>query len=286
MHSISNLIRISVMAGLALLAAACTQSGEEDASSPNRILTAPSDPGMSLEMETAPQPIASLALPNGNQVEFYDFESSTLIVESGAAGVPSGLPKDINESFREKNFASPGDRLFAVWNQLAPAAPIPEGLKAFHLRWKDRPADALTRVRPRVSLDISGPNLLGPGELNAPMAKQAAPDGCNNGCCDFAWLSTFGECHADWNVNWFFFNSKANVANVPDVEQMVSMVCAATGTSRWNFHIGDSKASWNIAQANYRKFSWSAGWFDQDLSSSVNSLAAPRLHTHCGDVRR
>lgn len=282
MKAKANLIKTGMLAGLALLGVSCTQSGEEAGAPSDRALIAP----QSLEKEITPKPFASIAMPNGNEVEFYDFESSTLIVESGVAGTPPVMTKDFKKSLENTSFASPGDRLFAVWNKLAPTSPIPEGLKAFHQRWKDRPANAATRVRPRVSLELSGPSVLGSREISGPMAKKAAPQGCNNGCCDFEWLSTFGECQPDWDVNWFFFNAKASKANVPDVERMVSMVCAATGTSQWSFHIGDSKANWSVAQQHFKTFSWSAGWFDQDLSSSVNSAAAPRLHTYCGDIIR
>ena len=122
-------------------------------------------------------------------------------------------------------------------------------------------------------------------------ALPAAPVGCNNGCCDEAWLYTLAECYqANWNYYWFLYNYGWSTLTSTFDAEVEGLVCSAQGTSTFSMNIGGSGGTWSVPEATYRWYHWTAGtdfWggpIPKDTSSSVNSAASQHLHTFCGHL--
>jgi hypothetical protein len=218
--------------------------------------------------------VASLKLATGQVIEFHDFGGSALIVESAAAYTPPVL-----------NSAGPtsADELASIWTRLAPGTPVPQALQDLQHRLTNLPASSATpAVLPSPELDggkIGGPSI----------GLPAAPQGCNNGCCDASWLSTLAECQGGgWSFSWFLFNYGWSTSTGGSNAQFQGLACSAQGTSTFSVNIGGSGGVWSVPQATYRWFHWVAGTDifgnpnRQSLSSAVNSSSNQHLHTYCG----
>jgi hypothetical protein len=214
----------------------------------------------------SPVPIASLTLKNGNVVEFYDFGSSALISESGAAYSAPML------SFREQK-----NDLVLIWESLAPQTPVPAALTSLQTRLASLPQ------RASVSAGTLGPKLV-PNVGGLPSVVPDSPVGCSNGCCDYQWLSTFEECRGTYlDFKWFLYNYGYTWANYNAIIFYEGLVCSAQGTSTWTVNIGGNGGVWGVPEATWR--SW--GWMSPDLTvknlrSTVNTSANMHLHTYCG----
>lgn len=232
---------------------------------------------------SAPVPIASLKLTSGHVVEFYDFGEAALIVESGAAYTSPTL--DLVDT-------TPPDQLASIWTHLAPETPVPPALEALQRRLMSLPVDAAaTKVLP--SSSIRGERATtAPARIGDPRTVlPSAPVGCNNGCCDSAWLSTLAECQGGgWNYSWFLYNYLWTFANTSNNITYQGLVCSAQGTSTFSVNIGGSGGTWSVPEATFRWFHWVAGRdffgfnIPKNMSSSVNSSSNPHLHTYCGRV--
>jgi len=225
---------------------------------------------------SAPAPIASLKLTSGHVVEFYDFGGAALIVEAGAAYMAPALnsPGPI-----------PTDQLSSIWTRLAPGTPVPRVLADLQQRLTRLPASPAAPEA--VASAVTGGEPMGFSRIALP----TAPAGCNNGCCDAAWLETLAECQGSgWSYSWFLYNyGWATATSTNDIAYQ-GLVCSAQGTSTFSASIGGSSGTWNIPEATYHWFHWTAGtnilgsFNPKNLSSSVNSPTNQHLHTYCGRV--
>lgn len=214
--------------------------------------------------------VASLKLRSGQVIDFYDYGSSALVVESGAAYMTPALP-NTKESI-------PGDQIVNLWTLLAPETPVPAALADLQRRLASLPS--YSEAAPAMpSLDTGGAKSSISGS-----AVPNAPVGCNNGCCDFNWLSTLTECQGHYFYSWFLYNYGWSFANSSNDALYQGLVCSAVGTSIFTVSVGGSGGTWSVPQATYRWFHWTAGSTRQSMTSSVNSSSAQHLHTYCGGV--
>ena len=215
--------------------------------------------------------VGSLKLDSGQVIDFYDYSDSALIVESGEAYMTPALPD------RE---SVPRDGLVSVWTRLAPQTPVPTALADLQSRL------ASASASPEAAAAAAAPSLV-IGGAKPPISGSAipnAPVGCNNGCCDFNWLSTLTECQGNYSFSWFLFNYGWSFANSSNDALYQGLVCSAVGTSTFTVSVGGSGGTWSVPQATYRWFHWTAGVFRQSMTSSVNSSTNQHLHTYCGGV--
>jgi hypothetical protein len=226
------------------------------------------------EALSSPTPVASLKLTSGSTVDFYDFGSAALVVETGAAYSSPAL--NIKGSI-------PLDQLVSTWTHLAPKTPAPPALEQLQRRLMSLPVDSnAPDMAPSLddmpSLDTGGDKL---GDIGS--AKTNAPVGCNNGCCDFNWLSTLAECQGNYSYRWFLYNYGWSYASSNNDALYQGLVCSAQGTSTYSVQISGSGGVWSIPQATYRWFHWSSGT-RRNMTSSVNASSNQHLHTYCGGV--
>lgn len=225
-------------------------------------------------VESTPPLVASLKLKSGQVIDFYDFGQAALIVESGAAYM--------TPAFQSRGPSAP-DQLVNVWTRLAPDVPVPAALGEFQQRLMSSPP--APAGSPSVAVSDAGGDKQRSGSVIA-----NAPVGCDNGCCDAAWLATLWPCSGGWDYSWFLYNYGWTWASSSDDDFHDGLVCSAQGTSTYSVNIGGSGGTWSVPQATYRTFSWVAGfefllgWQPRSLSSSVNSSSNSHLHTYCGAV--
>ncbi len=267
-----------VVGAMALFAMACNQGENANPSSPN--------PTVNIKTASASKelkPVAQIALSKDHSIEFYDFGNDALIAEVGQAGAEHFFNDQNEPRALLKNGAARTGLLSQVWKSISPETPVPKALLDIQARWENAPP---SQPNP-ASIDLlpyeaSGLNMGLSREISAPLRKSAAPVGCNNGCCDYQWLSTFNECKLIHDNNWFLYNYGWSYANFGDVDSFEGMVCSATGTSTFKMTMSDgTSGTWSIPQATYRKVYWTSGiWgFNRTLNSSVNSSTYPHLHT-------
>jgi hypothetical protein len=111
------------------------------------------------------------------------------------------------------------------------------------------------------------------------------PDGCNNGCCDKAWItSTFNECTGGgWDWQSMAFNYGWSWMNIDDAYQFASFLCSASGTS--NFEVeGSDINNYPVLEAHFKEdwFTFGWPWEDQDYFIQGNDATDQHLHTMCG----
>ena len=224
-----------------------------------------------LAASNSPKPVASLRLENGNMLEFFDFGSGALASESGAAYTAPMFNGQVKHT----------NQLVNIWKSLAPQTPVPVALDNLQARLMNLPENVAR------SAGTSKP-ATGGIEGIVPMSQ----NGCNNGCCDYAWLSTFSQCTVGGaDYSWFLYNYGYTWSNVGNVNDYNGMVCSAQGTSQYSVNLGGSGGVWSVPEATYRTYGWLAGWSvwcfgfcNEDLSSTVNTSTSQHLHTYCGQV--
>jgi hypothetical protein len=239
-----------------------------------------------------PKPVASAVAYNGNVVEFYDAGDRVLVSEIGAAySNPAFDPQGKSE-----------DRLSDIWRSVAPNKPFPQALAQLETHmdavrklglsdhknalppppvFESRPEPA--RIGGRLMSESSTPK--------SGTVTTSALEGCNNGCCDRAWLSTFTQCQGGTVDGWFLFNYGSTWATSGNIINYSGLVCSANGTSRYSVNIGTNHWWWDVPPATYRTFWWYAanllwcgGFCPADMTSYVNNPSTPHLHTYCGWV--
>lgn len=218
------------------------------------------------EVSTSAPLVASLTLTSGQVLDFYDFGTTALIVETGAAYMSPVLnSKD----------SIPPDQIVNIWTRLAPGIPVPAALETLQHRLTSLPMDpSAPHVVPSFHTDGKKIETFGNATLSAPV-------GCSNGCCDFSWLSTLVECQGGYLYSWFLYNYGWSYANGSNIALYNGLVCAAQGTSTYTVQIAGSGGTWSVPQATYRWFHWTSG-SRRSMSSTVNSASATHLHTYCG----
>lgn len=264
------------LAGLAFTAMACSTSEEE---------TTMVNPLPALEGRSAlaqvPKPLVSLQMPNGNTIEFHSLGEGALILETGKAGTAPVMTSQGSPVAEAYDAAPYEEKLSAVWKILAPTRALPKSLADIETKVRNQPRMSMLPKNP-VLPEVFGLPALEQGGL--PLAKQAALEGCNNGCCDYNWLLTLRPCQRFWEFNWVKFNYLWTTANSTSIDAYSGLVCAAVGASNWKINIDGSGGNWSIPEGNYKTWTWYKGVWDQNMTSAVNSKASQRLHTYCGNV--
>jgi len=221
-------------------------------------------------------------------IEFYEPKPGALLVSvAGLAGglVPDtlGSPEDIFEQYAPERAMAPGLR--AALDRI-------EGVPDNESSELGMPLEAAEETEQAAPVAGGAPWHQGAGPARM---RTAAPQGCNNGCCDAQWLSTFHQCQTRGSYSWFLYNYTWSSANNTNVEWYEGLVCSASGTSTYSVSIsGGGGGVWSVPQATYRTYWWLAGTTcnpfcgpaKKNFTTSVNSSAAPRLHTYCGWVVR
>ena len=222
-------------------------------------------------------PSAKLTRNDGHIIEFYDFGNGVMVGEEGLAGSSPVLPDSADTDLVE------------LWNQLVTnGEPAPEAIFNLEakrqqlLRRSGRTASKAITQREATSNEFGGTSLSSDATTSAARVLQ----GCNNGCCDYDWLSTkFLGCMGLGDLQWFLFNYGSTYANANDAAHFTGTVCAATGTSTWTFRM-DEQFTRSIAEGHYYSYRYTTdAWFDNpDVRSSVNTAQNPHLHSYCGFV--
>lgn len=226
-----------------------------------------------------PEPIAKTTLDNGNTLEIYDYGYGALVSETGQAYVTPKLnPSD-----------GPGADVIEVWQSVTGKAPPAE---LFELR--ERLADVPAHLAPPQGAgEGAGERAARAGGELLRGTRLMAPVGCDNGCCDYEWLSGLSWCQGGFDYSWMLYNYGATWFYPDEISFYGGLVCAATGNSQFDVHLSSGAGgSWTVAQATYKTYQWiaghsvwlCAGWCGKDLDHWVNSVSNQRLHTNCGVI--
>ena len=227
--------------------------------------------------DETPVALASLTLSTGQVIELFDLDGQAVVSESGEAGQPVVLDK--MGEWR-------GNRLVNLWRSLAPDRAVPTAVASMQERLLRGDGPDLARApKVRVAPEITGLEVdQVPAET--PEGTLAAPVGCNNGCCDYEWLATFAACAGSgYDYQWFHYNYGWSSVKVYDASVYRTFACAAIGSSKFQVSVeGGGGGSWTLPERSYRtvRVVGPVCCNDPDISSKVNSQAAPALHTHCG----
>jgi hypothetical protein len=176
-------------------------------------------------------PITSLALANGNTVEFYETSPGMLLVsETGRVGIPPVPTSAL--------------RPLDLYRQLAPGQPAPEVLVAAQAR-----ADA----RFKDSAPPAGDTEPAP----MPQVASAVPGYIDNQSCDDHWFDdTFCTGSPDWQMcllnHW-----DGAYAQLGSVDWVKHATCADIGNITLQIQMGDGTGGiWDVLEGHYRWFSW------------------------------
>lgn len=268
---------MSALAGIACIAA-LTGCGSPD---PGTGAPPPASRSTQTASGETPKPVASLALSNGNTVAFYDFGTAALVMESGKAYTTPALK-------HSKTPLRP-EQLSAIWRSLAPTRSVPSSLQRLQERLTESSPDSNSTPSQHVLAETIGSSMSGGDQLGPGGTQVDSPVGCDNGCCDYHWLSEFSQCQGGGDYSWFLYNYGWSYANSTDDIFYDGLVCSAVGTSTWTVSTsGGDGGVWSITQAHYRYYEWVAGtdfwgdWVPQNINTTVNDSAHTHLHTYCG----
>lgn len=184
-------------------------------------------------------PIASVALTNGNLVEFYEPSPGSLFVSE--AGIVGAAPTRRD-----------GRTPLELYRDLAPDRPVPEALAAAQARSEALgpetiPASAEDRNAMALKASVTEPKPLGF------IANQSCDDQWfNTNFCNDSGSPDWQMCLLNhWNGAWAQQNSVDNVLHT---------VCADIGTVTLKVQMGDGGGGiWSIPEGSWRSF----GWWDQ-----------------------
>jgi|SoiMethySBSTD1v2_1073268.scaffolds.fasta_scaffold01903_11 hypothetical protein len=269
-------LNLSVLVTSATLLAACgADTGDAGQAPP----VAGEQPNVTNDPFATPTPVAALEMPNGNRVEFYDFDTMALISQTGIAGTAPSLNLDHQPRH---------DELSAIWRSLAPNQPVPPALVELEQRLAKQPPSAQT-AEPVITVD-GAPEV--PPEIDPNGDLLAVQSGCNNRCCDYDWLSTLNYCKNRGDYNLFHFNYAWSSLRSTGVVGHYSLACAAE-TSQYTVSVSSGKGgSWPVFPGAYRTYDWSAGttcnpfchYDEKTVNVSVNNSSSPHLHSLCVNV--
>ncbi len=210
--NLSRLFLASSLFALVALPMACTAEEEE---------TSIVDPSA---------PITTVALDNGNQIEFYEPSPGMLLVsELGTAGVAP--------------LASTERNPVELYRELAPGKPVPAALLAAQARSESLPPGASPKVTAESQERTVAPN---------PTASFID----NEACDDYWFNNNFCTGSYDWSMcllnHW-----NGAYASLSSVDYVKHAVCADIGNVTLRVQMGDGTGGlWTVLAGQYRTFSW------------------------------
>jgi hypothetical protein len=236
--------------------------------------------------EAPPTPVATLPLEGGSVLEFYDFGTGAVVSETGLAGVK---PRFNPQGALGSQGAADATQLVSIWESMASHRAVPQALIDLQQRLSTLPPEAVEAAD--VPLVVDGKPLAERQPSPRGDDLLAAPSGCNNGCCDYEWLSTLPQCQGNGDYSWFLYNYGYSHANSGSVGMYRGLVCSAEGTSTYRVAVTGGGGTWSIPEAYYRTYFWMAGttcnpfchYATKTVSSSVNGSGDQHLHTYCGN---
>jgi hypothetical protein len=232
------------------------------------------------------KPVATLTLPNGNIINFYDVASGAFVTEQGdsATSVPT--------------FKFPGEmgNLASSWRTAAPSVAVPQALLNLEARFTKDAAPSRPGAT-HAAEEIGGmpvPDLTRSESLGNGIEKAAAALGyCGNNCCDTNWLkANIPECNGtQWaDFKWSYLDYGWSYVHQPNdiVQHAVGSVCAAQGYSTFIGSFRDYYFNQPVAPGQWLRHEFVAGnnflggldatWFNYD----VNSTRYQHGHAFCG----
>jgi hypothetical protein len=212
--------------------------------------------------------LASLELPTGLEVEFYEPQPGALLVMQDApAGVPAlhGQPRAVD-----------------LYRAFAPDVPVPTALAAAQARADDLgggdPDSDPTAERRRIA-DI----LADYGTATAAMSVGYI----DNQSCDDHWFAD-EMCFDAWDWNMCLLNhwNGAYATTGSEAEDLVEYaVCADIGDVTLKIWVGDGSGGiWDVPEGHYRHYFWSCGIIGWEYSSRADVYNATnnRFHFYAG----
>jgi len=233
---------------------------------------------------TLPPPVAQLTLDNGNHIDFYDLDSGgAVLIESGVHYSPQRLTPE----HRRSSYAD-------VWKAFKADVPVPQTLIKLDAKQKVR-AEQAQRMAGREGLQTQAAPLERTQLLSAAKPYNSPdPVGCNNGCCDYDWLSTFYQCVWSYgrdpdlgnlfNYNYGYSDSSYGTLSQDFANQWYHFACSAEGTSvfhsEWNCFYASHNVTYNVSEATWIAPS-NTCWYGANGYTTVNSWNNQHLHTYC-----
>ena len=221
--------------------------------------------------------VAVVELATGQRLEFYDAGKGALISETGPAGMPRMFEMPAKMEARQ---------LLDVWKAVSPNKAAPTALRKLQDRLMREEALNPTPATQTPASFESRETPFDDVPKDIPEGYAAAPSGCNNGCCDYQWLSTFIECSSHADYSWFYYKSGSSYGKGDDAFHFRAMACAAVGDSTYRVHIqSGGSGQWTLPQGRYRTAGAIGGLFDDpNVGSYVNWNMTPHMHSHCGII--
>jgi hypothetical protein len=266
-----------------------SSTAQASASSATESATVNVELASDVKPENHPPPVVTISVgPNGQRVEFYDFNDMALVMERGLASGHPVLPT-VFRAVDPDNTHAPA-RLVDLFHALRPDLPVPDALITLRdkLAAAPRPDRATTaRLLAERAAAHEAQEAQETGGAQ-PETSGIHPEAvCSNNCCNQAWTQANicgpGPSTAHWNYFDYLWDGEtgSNFGNEVD-----DIVCGAVGTSSWYFEYcsnGCAEATYNVTQQEYLIRAGIANWpFDVGFNTYVNSSTNPHLHTHCG----
>jgi hypothetical protein len=226
-----------------------------------------------IEVEDHPAPVARIEVDADRAIEFYEYPSGVLVMETGVASGKVLLP-----TLRDKVEAG---EFVDIATTLRPDLPPPEALVALQARDQAPRTTGTARVARAPQTQVLPP---------AGGYASTLDSGCGNNCCNASWVQN-NLCGTAYDYTWFLLDYGWSFENFGSVSRFDSAVCAANGTSTFNVDMGDgSGGTWSVPEGHYRWFYWHGGCYifncpaTTSANSSVNKQSNQHLHTYCGGV--
>jgi hypothetical protein len=178
-------------------------------------------------------PIAALALPNGNQLEFYEpSPGNVMMSEAGIVGA-APTPRD-------------GRTPVEMYRDLSPDHLVPGALVAAAARAEAlHPATPVTAARPATEPKVSS------------VAPGAPASFIDNQSCDDHWFSdNFCGSGFDWEM-CLLNHLNGAFASLSSVDWVQHATCADIGAITLKVSMGDGAGGlWDVLEGHWRSFVW------------------------------
>jgi hypothetical protein len=218
---------------------------------------------------THPDPVATISMPSGNKLEFYDFGESVLVAETGEATSAPQLSK-YSELIR-------ANRMVELVEALRPDVPVPDEIYVLQAK---HPVGAVRRTTEVArSPEVAHRDGSGGGK---PRSGGIQPDNaCSNNCCDPTWThdTLCAVAFEGFANSWYLFDYGWSYADYYG-QFWSGTACAGIGDSRYTVNCNGNGGTWTVTPGNYMGY----GWFNYDTwcDGSVNTSTNQDLHTFCG----